>query len=92
MTYEKLPCAGCREYGCDVAKVDPPDGYFDWILTCYTLAQSGFKIENNQLSLDEWRDLGMMKSLLEAKKDRDNLSMVSHEMVDAFVKMRGMAR
>jgi hypothetical protein len=81
MEYTALPCEGCRKYNCPVAFVEPPDYYFSWILECYTLQSAGFTIENKQLKLAEWRDLGVLRGLLDMKKEQDSLASVSQEML-----------
>ena len=83
---DKKPCNWCRdEYKCPVATVESPDEYFSWIFWVHTLTIGGFKIENRQLSLSEWEDLGILKSLLEAKRQQDNLTQVSHEMLSMVI-------
>ncbi len=84
---DKLPCSWCEhEYKCPVAMTEAPDAYFAWMLSVYQLSLAGFTIKNEQLSLDEWRDLGILKALLDAKKDHENLASVSAEMLSVLVK------
>jgi hypothetical protein len=80
-TDKVYPSLSCRKYKCQVALHEPPNLYFDWLLRCYTLQQAGFTIKNDWLSMEEWHDLGTLKSFLEAKREHDSLSNVSQEML-----------
>lgn len=72
--------------------VEAPDSYFSWILEVYNLVSAGFTIENRQLSLAEWKDLATMKSLLEAKREHESLTSVSHEMLTVLVEAQRRKR
>lgn len=58
-----------------------PDAYFGWIYDCYALASAGYTIENDRLSMTEWKDLSTMKALLESGREDKRLSNLSTELI-----------
>jgi hypothetical protein len=71
-----------------VACYEYPDAYFEWVYECYSLQQGGYRIENNQLSLTEWKDIAVMRALLESRQEEQRLSNLSHELMTFMTAIR----
>lgn len=74
------PLSWCKNY-CKVAQHPPPDAYFEWIYQCYTLSSAGYTIENNRLTMSEWKDLAFLKALLENREEDQRMSNLTAELV-----------
>lgn len=85
---DKLPCGWCAdEYKCAVALNKHPKPYFFSILDYCTLLDAGFTIENNLLSLDEWFDVGTLRSCLKSRMDMLQTRELRDSLMDAITKV-----
>lgn len=57
-----------------------PSQRFFWMMQLYKLQKAGYTIDNNELPLSDWLELGELSEAIQSTKGREQLMAAGHQM------------